>query len=113
MPLITGNLSELNQVFSNLIDNAIYAMEKTKKKELTIETEVVSKFAVVKIRDTGSGIPEDIRDKIIEPFFTTKEQGKGAGLGLSLSYSIIKRHKGDLTFDSDQSGSCFKVLLPI
>lgn len=113
VPLITGNLSELNQVFSNLIDNAIHAMEKTKKKELTIETEVVNKFAVVKIRDTGSGIPEEIRDKIIEPFFTTREQGKGTGLGLSVSYSIIKKHKGELSFDSDHSGSWFKVMLPI
>ena len=113
VPLITGNLSELNQVFSNLIDNAIYAMEKTKKKELTVETGVVDKFVVVRILDTGSGIPENIRDKIIEPFYTTKEQGKGTGLGLSISYGIIKKHKGELTFESDHSGSCFKVLLPI
>ena len=112
IPPITGNLSELNQVFSNLIDNALYAMEASDKKELTIETDVVGNSVVVRIRDTGIGIPEELHDKIIEPFFTTKETGKGTGLGLSISYSIIKKHQGEIVFVSSGKGTCFTISFP-
>jgi two-component system, NtrC family, sensor kinase len=111
-PAIFGNLSELSQVISNLIDNAIHAMHNSNKKELTIQTRVEERSVVIRICDTGAGIPEDIQNKIFEPFFTTKETGSGTGLGLSISYGIIKKHRGDLTFISDAGGSCFTVTLP-
>ncbi|MFA6378858.1 MAG: PAS domain S-box protein, partial [Candidatus Omnitrophota bacterium] len=108
----------IEQAFFNLIANAIDAMEY--KGKITIRTNVIElidkkrKEVIVVVEDTGSGIPEDVRTKIFEPFFTTKEQGKGTGLGLSMVYTILERHGGKISFESDiGEGTKFFVGLPL
>jgi len=111
-PLVFCNPGQLNQVFLNLLSNALQAMDGQGK--LTISTKIEQGFYVVKISDSGSGIPEDIQKKIFDPFFTTKDVNQGSGLGLSISYTIIKGHKGKLEVDSKLGqGSVFSVQLPI
>jgi signal transduction histidine kinase len=112
LPRIQAYGSELNQVWTNLIDNAVDAMEG--KGELTIHTRSVGQWVVVEIQDSGEGIPLEIQSKIFDPFFTTKEQGKGTGLGLDISYNIVvQRHKGDIRVTSLPGETCFEVWLPI
>lgn len=106
-------VSEMNQVWTNLIDNALDAMEGQPKKKLTIKTLAEGPFVNVKISDTGSGIPESIKDKIFDPFFTTKEIGKGTGLGLEVVYQIVtNQHKGAIYVDSKPGYTTFKVCIP-
>jgi signal transduction histidine kinase len=112
LPRINAYASELNQVWTNLIDNAIDAMNG--KGDLTIRTYRESSCIVVEIIDTGLGIPQDIQSRIFEPFFTTKDVGKGTGLGLEIAYRIIvNKHKGDIHFNSKPGNTCFQVHLPI
>ncbi|MBD0263511.1 MAG: cyclic nucleotide-binding domain-containing protein [Tolypothrix sp. T3-bin4] len=112
LPRICAYASELNQVWTNLIDNAIYAMNA--KGELTIRTYRENSCLVVEISDTGMGIPPAIQTRIFEPFFTTKGVGQGTGLGLEIAYRIIvKRHKGDIYFESKPGNTRFRVRLPI
>src|SRR5439155_611721 len=85
---------ELNQVWTNIIDNAIYAVDQNG--ELTIETSCDSKNVKVKIIDNGAGISKEIMPKIFDPFFTTKNVGQGTGIGLDLVNRIVKHHKGEL-----------------
>jgi signal transduction histidine kinase len=93
IPPVRCLASEINQVFMNLIDNAIDAIEGDG--EIRIQTKKLDGNKVrISIKDTGKGIPENIKSRIFDPFFTTKEVGKGTGLGLSISYNIIKKHKG-------------------
>jgi len=104
--------SELNQVWTNIIDNAVSAMNGSGT--LTIRTKRDGQFAVVEIGDTGPGIPADIRNRIFEPFFTTKPIGEGTGLGLDISWRIVvKKHHGDLRVDSEPGATWFKIVLPI
>lgn len=106
--------SEMNQVWTNLIDNAVDAMDGAEKKILTIRTFKDREFVNVIIGDSGSGIPQDIQDKIFDPFFTTKEVGKGTGLGMEVVQRIIKRqHNGAITFTSEPGKTEFKVCLPV
>ncbi len=112
LPRIQAYGSELNQVWTNLIDNAVDAMEG--KGELTIHTRSEGQWVVVEIQDSGEGIPLEIQTKIFDPFFTTKEQGKGTGLGLDISYNIVvQRHRGDIRVTSRPGRTCFEVWLPI
>ncbi|KOP27873.1 histidine kinase [Hapalosiphon sp. MRB220] len=112
LPRINAYAGELNQVWTNLIDNALYAMDG--KGELTIHTYKENNCLVVEIIDTGSGIPEAIQSQIFEPFFTTKGVGKGTGLGLEISYRIVvNRHKGDIHVESKPGNTKFRVRLPI
>ncbi|MBW4567873.1 MAG: cyclic nucleotide-binding domain-containing protein [Tolypothrix carrinoi HA7290-LM1] len=112
LPRICAYASELNQVWTNLIDNAIDAMDG--KGDLTIRTYRENSCLVVEIADTGMGIPPAIQTRIFEPFFTTKGVGKGTGLGLEIAYRIIvKRHKGDIHFESKPGNTRFRVSLPI
>ena len=112
VPKINAYASELNQVWTNLIDNAIDAMDG--KGDLTIRTYRDNNCIVVEISDTGMGIPAAIQSRIFEPFFTTKGVGKGTGLGLEISYRIIvKRHQGNIYFDSKPGNTKFRVYLPI
>ncbi|MBD2606270.1 cyclic nucleotide-binding domain-containing protein [Scytonema hofmannii FACHB-248] len=112
LPRICGYASELNQVWTNLIDNAIDAMDG--KGDLTIRTYRKNSCLVVEIADTGMGIPPAIQTRIFEPFFTTKGVGQGTGLGLEIAYRIIvKRHKGDIHFESKPGDTRFRVSLPI
>ena len=104
--------NELNQVWTNLIHNSIQAMEEQGK--LKISMNEINNSIVVKVTDSGCGIPEDIRDKIFAPLFTTKPSGLGSGLGLDIVKRIIERHNGDITVESEVGvGTTFTVTLPI
>src|SRR5689334_8386896 len=112
LPPIPAYPAELNQVWTNIIDNAIDAMggEGT----LTVRTARVDDRVLVEIGDTGPGIPADIRRRIFEPFFTTKGVGKGTGLGLDVSYRVIvNRHHGDVQVESEPGDTRFRVFLPL
>ncbi len=112
LPHIDAYGSELNQVWTNLIDNAISAMDG--KGELVVRTARQESWVVVEIQDSGRGIPPEIQEKIFDPFFTTKEPGKGTGLGLSISHNIIvEKHKGEIAVHSKPGETRFVVKLPI
>jgi signal transduction histidine kinase len=112
LPQIPAYAAELNQVWTNIIDNAVGAMNG--EGTLTIRTKRDGAYAVVMIGDTGPGIPPDIRNRIFEPFFTTKPIGEGTGLGLDISWRIVvKKHHGDLRVDSKPGETWFKIILPI
>lgn len=93
---------EMNQVFMNILANAIQAIPETGT--IFITTAKVNENAVISIADTGTGMPEEVKAKIFDPFFTTKDVGEGTGLGLSISYGIIEKHHGTLTVESSQEG---------
>jgi signal transduction histidine kinase len=112
LPRIEAYGSELNQVWTNLIDNAIDAMGG--RGEITLRTRRDDEWAVVEIEDTGPGIPESIRSHIFDPFFTTKPPGQGSGLGLNISHNIIvQKHKGRVDVTSQPGKTCFAVWLPL
>lgn len=104
--------AQLNQVFLNLITNAAQAIEKFGK--ITITTFAEGDKAVIKVADTGIGIPEENLKKIFEPFFTTKPVGQGTGLGLSIVYKIIEQHHGTIQVASEVGkGTEFTITLPL
>lgn len=112
LPRICAYASELNQVWTNLIDNAIDAMNG--KGDLTIRTYKETNNIVVEIADTGAGIPPAIQSRIFEPFFTTKGVGEGTGLGLEIAYRIVvNRHHAQIHFESQPGDTHFRVRLPI
>jgi len=103
---------QLNQVFMNLLINSAQSIEKTGK--ITIKTWHQNKSIFIAISDTGHGIPENIQHRLFEPFFTTKDVGKGTGLGLSISYDIIKKHKGNITIESElKKWTTFTIQIPV
>jgi signal transduction histidine kinase len=104
--------AELNQVWTNLIDNALQAMDGAGT--LTIRTSKVGEVLQVEVCDTGPGIPPDIVGRIFEPFFTTKPFGQGTGLGLDISWRIVvNKHHGDLSVESAPGDTRFRVRLPL
>lgn len=111
LPRITCYPSQINQVFLNILTNAIQAIEG--KGDIWISTKIVKKDEIqITIRDSGKGIAPEHLDRIFDPFFTTKEVGKGTGLGLSVSYGIMKKHNGDIRVESKVSeGSTFTIVL--
>jgi len=112
LPLISAYGSELNQVWTNIIDNAIDAMGG--QGQIWIRTAQENNCCMlVEIADNGPGIPSEIQKRIFEPFFTTKGVGKGTGLGLVISYRIIEKHKGDIRLFSQPGNTRFQVILPI
>jgi two-component system NtrC family sensor kinase len=116
LPEVNIDPNQIQQVLLNLLINAADAMEK--KGKITLATRSVenngARFVEVEIKDSGPGIPESIRSKIFEPFFTTKPVGKGTGLGLAVSYGIIKKHEGVIFIrDSPGNGACFCIHLPV
>ncbi|HEV3477000.1 MAG TPA: ATP-binding protein [Rubrobacteraceae bacterium] len=115
LPRITAHGSELNQVWTNLIDNAIDAVaDGDKIGRIGLRTTHERDRLLVEISDNGPGIPEEIRDRIFEPFFTTKDVGEGAGLGLDVSYRIVVgRHGGDIRVVSKPGDTRFQVRLPM
>ena len=121
LPPVSCLLNDINQVVLNTIINAVHAIEEKlgntyeEKGTITVSTHSKQNEAVICIRDTGAGIPEEIRNRIFDPFFTTKEVGKGTGQGLAISYSIVvDKHGGRLTCDSTQGvGTTFCIYLPI
>ena len=111
LPPVCGWPGELNQVWTNLIDNAIDALPDGGK--LTISSEPDRQFVLTKVIDNGPGIDADIQDKIFEPFFTTKEIGKGTGLGLDIVQGIVKHHNGAISVSSKPGETVFSVCLPV
>jgi signal transduction histidine kinase len=112
LPPIPCYPAELNQVWTNLIDNAVSAMDG--HGTLTVRTARDDDRVLVEIIDTGPGIPREIQSRIFEPFFTTKPVGEGTGLGLDISYRIVvNRHHGDLRVESEPGNTRFQVRLPI
>jgi signal transduction histidine kinase len=112
LPMIPAHPAELNQVWTNLIDNAIQAMPEGGT--LTVRTGRDDDHVVVEIGDTGIGIPENLQSKIFEPFFTTKPVGQGTGLGLDICYRVVtQRHGGDLRVISHPGDTRFLVRLPV
>jgi PAS domain S-box-containing protein len=113
MPNVVGDTSQLQQVFTNLFINAADAMDGKGKLEIRAGLQSERNMFLIEISDTGPGIPEDIRDKVFDIFFTTKPVGKGTGLGLSISQNIIKIHGGSLTFRCPPGGgTTFMIELP-
>jgi signal transduction histidine kinase len=112
LPRIPAYPSELNQVWTNLIDNACAAMDG--HGTLTVRTAMDDDRLLVEFADTGPGIPPDIRERIFEPFFTTKPVGQGTGLGLDISWRIVvNRHHGDLRVESVPGNTRLQVRLPL
>ena len=114
LPHLLGDPSGLRQVFMNLLINACHAIKDGGQVTIMSSYEPEDKAVYVQVRDTGCGITQDVIDRIWDPFFTTKEVGKGVGLGLAISYNIVKRHGGEITVDSHVGkGATFTVLLPV
>ncbi|MCB1143988.1 MAG: GHKL domain-containing protein [Leptospiraceae bacterium] len=108
---ILGNSGKIHQVFLNLITNAIQAIHEKGNIEISIEKNLEN--VIVKIKDTGIGIPPEHLPKLGTPFFTTKEVGEGTGLGLSISFKIIEDHKGKISINSEPNkGTEFKIMIP-
>jgi len=113
LPLVTGNPSQIKQVFTNLVSNAVDAMGGEGRLRVCSRYDEGCGEVCVSFADTGPGIPAEIRNRIFDPFFTTKEPGKGTGLGLSLSYNIIQMHRGDIRVHCPPGGgTTFTVALP-
>jgi signal transduction histidine kinase len=110
LPPIKAYGSELNQVWTNLIVNAVEAMNEGGK--LKVRTKREPTDILIEIRDNGSGIPESVRTHIFEPFFTTKAVGEGTGLGLDTVARIVRKHRGNIRFESKPGDTCFQVRLP-
>lgn len=114
LPLVRAVSTQLEQVLINLICNAVDALENVKEKKLAIRVTRQNNKVEAIFADNGSGMPEEVTDKMFEPFFTTKEVGKGTGLGLSIVYGIIKEHNGDITCHSiPGEGTSFTLSLPV
>jgi signal transduction histidine kinase len=113
LPKISAYPGELNQVWTNLIANAVDAMEGSGT--LTVRTRTEGgDHLVVEVGDTGPGVPEDVRNRVFEPFFTTKEVGKGTGLGLDIAWRIVVgRHGGEIRLESEPGNTRFQVILPL
>lgn len=111
IPSVICNPDELNQVWTNLIQNAIQALKGKGKIEISVFPQ--NNFVVVEIEDDGPGIPVKIQDRIWDPFFTTKDQGEGTGLGLGIAKGIVEKHKGKITLTSHPGKTIFRIELPV
>jgi len=111
LPPVRAIGSDLNQVWTNLIDNAIDAAPDSGHVEITARREL--SFVVVRVVDDGPGIPADIRDRIFDPFFTTKPVGQGTGLGLEIARRLVLRNQGDIDVESRPGRTEFRVSLPV
>jgi signal transduction histidine kinase len=113
LPHVEAYAGELNQVWANLVDNALDAL--AGKGELVVATERVdADHVAVSIVDDGPGIPAALQAEVWKPFVTTKPPGAGSGLGLHLAYTVVvRRHRGAITLESRPGRTCFRVVLPI
>lgn len=112
LPHVEAYGSELNQVWTNIIDNAISAMHE--QGEITLTTYAENGWVVVEIADNGPGIPTEAQSKIFDPFFTTKPPGEGTGLGLNISHNIIvEKHHGEISVESESGSTRFRIRLPL
>ena len=127
LPMIDVISQDIGRVILNIINNAFYAVSarikieeagsmadgKKYEPKVSVSTAKVGDMIEVKIKDNGTGIPDHVKEKIFQPFFTTKPTGEGTGLGLSLSYDIVKSHGGELQVESKHGeGTEFKIYLP-
>jgi signal transduction histidine kinase len=110
LPRVRGFVGELNQIWSNLIDNALDAIPESGRVEVRANRE--RQDVVVRIIDNGSGIPEKNRDRIFDPFFTTKPQGHGTGLGLDVVRRLVRQNDGNISVESQPGRTEFRVALP-
>jgi len=116
LPMVTGDLVKLQQVFLNLILNskdALDTLPPDARRQITFGAAVEGDCVRLTVADTGPGVPPELESSIFDPFFTTKAAGQGTGLGLSISYGIIKEHGGELMFERSQEGALFSVALPL
>ena len=113
VPKIRAFPGELNQVWTNIIDNAIDAMEINGKGTLEITSSHDARFVKISIKDDGTGIPENIKQNIFTPFFTTKEMGKGSGLGLDVVSRIMSQHNGEVKVKSEPGATEFEICFPV
>ena len=112
LPKIQAHGSELNQVWTNLLDNAIDAMDG--QGQIIIRTHVDGEFVAVEIEDHGAGIPSDIQGRVFDAFFTTKPPGKGTGMGLDITYNIVVyKHHGAIAVTSEPGKTVFTVRIPV
>jgi signal transduction histidine kinase len=111
VPRIQAYGSELNQVWTNILDNAVDALKGSGR--IILRTAYQDGWVTVEIEDNGPGIPTEIQTKIFDPFYTTKPLGKGTGLGLNISYNIVHKHFGEIKVDSHPGRTCFEVRLPV
>ena len=111
LPLVKGQVSSLNQVWTNLLDNALDALPPGGT--ITVRTRAENDFVRVFILDDGPGIPADVLPRILEPFFTTKPAGEGTGLGLDIALRIVEQHGGRLEVKSEPGRTEFGVWLPV
>lgn len=111
LPRVTGSAGELNQIWSNLLDNAIDAAGPGGSVEITAKVEAGQ--VAVRVVDNGPGIPAEIRGRIFDPFFTTKKVGEGTGLGLDIVKKMVQKHKGMVTVESEPGRTEFRVVLPL
>jgi signal transduction histidine kinase len=109
LPCVDGYGGELNQVWANLLDNAIDA---TPGGHVTIDATADGPHVVVRVVDDGPGIPDELRHRIFDPFFTTKAIGQGTGLGLDIAQRIVQRHRGAIDVNTSSRGTEFRVTLP-
>ena len=110
LPRISAYGSELNQVWTALIENALDAWEPG---QLRLACRLEGEMMLVEIWDTGPGIPPELQERIFEPFFTTKAPGQGLGLGLDNAMRIVRKHRGHLSVRSEPGSTCFRVRLPL
>jgi len=111
---------DIGRVLLNLFNNAFYAANEKKQKlngtfepGVNVSTKKENGNIVIRVEDNGNGISQNIIDKIFQPFFTTKPTGQGTGLGLSMSYDVIKAHNGEIKAETKEGeGSAFVILLP-
>jgi signal transduction histidine kinase len=122
LPLVRCVIGDIKQVVLNLIVNASHAIKELveesgdeTKGRIRIKTCVTGTNAIIEVKDTGAGIPEDARDKVFDHFFTTKEVGKGTGQGLSMAYqTVVKKHGGKIWFETETGkGTSFFIALPL
>jgi signal transduction histidine kinase len=111
LPCISAYGSELNQVWTALLENALEAMGSRGSLRLTCQQE--GEMLLVEVWDTGRGIPAELQDRVFEPFFTTKAPGQGLGLGLDNAMRIVRKHRGHLSVRSEPGSTCFRVRLPL
>jgi len=116
LPKIRAFGSELNQVWTNILDNAADALNESEKGggRITLRTRGEGRWVIVEIEDDGPGIPDDIQGRVFDPFFTTKAPGKGTGLGLDITYNtVVHKHRGDIRIRSKPGSTVFETWLPV
>ncbi len=113
LPEIEAHGSELNQVWTNLVDNAIDAMDGRGSLTIRAQPDPAGEGVLVSVCDSGPGIPPEVRPRLFEPFYTTKPPGKGTGLGLHISHTVVAQHGGWIEVSSEPGHTCFEVHLPL